>query len=159
MIIEILARYHGRPRPPSDPCQLNVRISWPVSVDPGMMRLDSGAVCGLFRDTVDFASSVGLRWMQGCRVCVTNLLRILLWIHGWGSSWFAFNTWCSCSYCLLAYFCTYSFFGSPRRNGFSDNQLSIRILVPLPPFFSILVWLIPMRSFLLCCTYWYNKLQ
>ncbi len=26
MIIERLTRYHGRPRPPSDTCQLNVRI-------------------------------------------------------------------------------------------------------------------------------------
>ena len=77
MIIEILARYDARPRPPSDPRQLNVRIFWPVSVDRAWPRLVIGAVFRSFSGcsrlwvflksfaSCDGCEVMGIVW-QGC---------------------------------------------------------------------------------------------
>lgn len=131
MIIERLARYHGRPRPPSDTCQLNVRIFWPVSVDRTWPRLAIGAVFRSFSGGKRFLVFCYLRRLRGCKVCVTNAIRILPSIRGQARQ--RIPTYSPSTVALnmhLCTSCTNSFFATPTRNAYC-NLLALRIPVTL----------------------------
>ena len=115
MIIDRLTRYDGRPRPPCDTRQLNVRIFWPGSVDRAWPRLAIGAVFRSFSGynrlwvflksfaSCDGCEAVGIVW-QGCDKSMRST-----WSNSWTRIPF-FLSWYSCSYYVPAYLLREFFF-------------------------------------------------